>query len=242
MSTVSVIFNLFRRPDGFKAQYESVINQTVKPDEILMWRNEGSSLEEFDQDILSHNIVANSNFNFGVWGRLAFALNANSDYILILDDDTKLGNRWIENCLKIQEKEKCILGTIGVIFNDLTYQNYYRVGWANPNNEIQEADVLGHCWFFPREVLHEMWAKERVPTSPICGEDFALCRAAQRLGMRIAVPPHPVDDMSVWGSIPDHAWHFGCQSHAVSINYHHSHFAKALQEHYDKGFKFLNIT
>src|SRR5690606_35792088 len=93
-----------------------------------------------------------SNNNFGVWARFAYALNAISDYVCVIDDDTVPGNQWFENCLKTLEIHNGLLGTIGIKYH--TNQGYFpstRYGWANPNETIVEVDIVGHCWFFRRE-------------------------------------------------------------------------------------------
>ncbi len=239
MPTVSAILNLYKRPHVFKQQYESLINQTVPPDEILVWRNEGSDLSEFDSEILKKCKFANSTENWGVWARYAYALNAKGDYLTLLDDDTLPGKRWIENCLKLQEEEQCILGAIGVRFHDLEYQNYERFGWAEPCEEKVLVDIVGHASFAPRSCYGAFWCEAPVPNHSLSGEDVHLSYAAQKyLGMKTYAAPHPVDNMEIWGSMPKEAWKYGTEPHAISINYHSSHFGQNLKHYAAKGFKF----
>lgn len=239
MSTVSAVLNLYKRPHVFKQQYEALINQSVPPDEILVWRNNGSDLSEFNPEILEKCKFADSNENWGVWSRYAYALNSKSDYIILLDDDTICAPKFIENCLKIQEGEKCILGSIGVRFHDLEYQSYERYGWANPNEEKVLVDIVGHSSFFPRSCLGSFWCEVPVPSHNLSGEDIHMSYAAQKyLGLKTYAAPHPPLNLDIWGSKPKEAMVYGTEHHAISINYHSSHFGANLKHYAAKGFKF----
>lgn len=242
MSKVSVILNLYNRPNSLEVQYQSVLEQTVKPAEILIFMNKGADVSQFNPRILAECKTTISNANWGVHARIAHSLNTTSPYVMLLDDDVRVGKRWIEQCLEIQESEKCVLGTIGIISRDLQYCNYERVGWANPNETLTQVDFVGHNWVFPREVAAEYWRGGYIPWSPICGEDIGLSFAAQRLGMKTYVPPHYSCNTDFWGSLPEEAWSWGTEAHCISRNYHQSHFGRALQDHYNRGFKFLNIS
>lgn len=238
--SVTAILNLYKRPHVFKQQYDSLINQTVPPDEILVWRNAGSDLSEFDSEILKKCKFSDSNQNWGVFARYAYALNSTSDYICVLDDDTIVENKWIENCLKLQKEEKCILGSIGVRFHDLNYQSYERYGWANPNQEKVEVDIVGHSSVFPRECLGAFWCEAPVPIHSLSGEDVHLSYTSQKyLGLKTYAAPHPIDNPEIWGSKPKEAMEYGTENHAISINCHGSHFGANLQHYARKGFKFF---
>lgn len=238
---ISALLNLYKRPHSLREQYDSLMNQSIPPDEVLIWHNAATPLSDFDPDIISRCKVASSNVNWGVHARLAYLLNSSGDYFLMLDDDVKMGNRWIESCLDVQKKEACLLGTIGIICQALDYRHYRRVGWAEPNERIEQVDFLGHNWFGKREIIGEYWRKSPVPWHNLSGEDLNLSFAAQRLGMRSLVPPHPLNDRSVWGSMPEEAWKWGTESHCISANFHGSHFAKNLEIAYNEGFKYLEI-
>ena len=54
---------------------------------------------EYDEDTYTELNADLSNYNYGVWARFAYALNARTDYVCVLDDDTIPGNRWLGNCL-----------------------------------------------------------------------------------------------------------------------------------------------
>jgi hypothetical protein len=111
---INHFFNSFKYSDDEKAN------------EILFWQNKG---DDYDVNLTEKTIHAKCNHNFGVWARFAYALNAQSEYVCIFDDDTIPGKKWFENCLSTIEKHDGLLGTIGVLFNNnQSYGNNTRVG------------------------------------------------------------------------------------------------------------------
>ena len=106
METVTFILNTWQRPHTLKEQVDAVSKQTIKSSELMVWQNQPADPKNAfrlrdDMGLkVSHN-----NYNYGVWARFAFALNAKSDYICLLDDDTIPGTRWTENCISSIKKE-----------------------------------------------------------------------------------------------------------------------------------------
>jgi glycosyltransferase involved in cell wall biosynthesis len=240
---VSVILNCYKRPDTLNQQIAALEAQSVAPHEILIWQNKGN-LEDFQpiQPVLHNHASAVSNFNWGVWSRFAYALNSTGDYICLFDDDTIPGENWLENCLVNHSRQRGVYGTIGVVFHDLDYRNYKRYGWAEPNEHAQEVDIVGHSWFFDREVLGKFWSEAPVPQHELSGEDVHLSYSAQKLGLNTYVPPHPRDDLSLWGSQPNEAMQYGIDDVAISCNYHGSHFGANLKHYHKKGMCFQKIA
>lgn len=238
---VSVILNCYKRPDTLNLQIAALEKQTVDPYEILIWQNKGdlADFEPIGQE-MRECFSAVSNFNWGVWSRFAYALNSRGDYICIFDDDTIPGPRWLENCIAESEKQRGVYGTIGVIFHDLDYRRYQRHGWASPNEKTERTDIVGHSWFFDREMLGAFWREGQVPFHDLSGEDVHLSYAVQKyMGLNTYVPPHPKEDLSLWGSQPEDAMNFGVDNVAISVNYHGSHFGQNLKNYWDKGFDYM---
>jgi hypothetical protein len=244
MKTVSYILNTWQRPHIIKQQYEAVSNQTVKTNEVLIWRNKPEKEDlnfhlSGDSDCTK---ISENNYNYGVWARFAFALNSKSDYICVLDDDTIPGKKWSENCISCIEKENGLYGTVGVIFNDINYKNFQRFGWPNPNEETKRTDIVGHAWFFHRDLLGAFWRETNTPLNYICGEDVHFSYTIQKyLNLNTYVPPHPKDDLELWGSNPQTAMNYGVDNNAISVNSNGIDFGKSLSHYYNKGFKLLNL-
>jgi hypothetical protein len=239
MKSVSAILNCFRRPHSLKLQYEAIKNQTIKANEILIWKNHPQDNTSFDFSFINDAAISVNNANYGVWARFAFALNSTSDYICIFDDDTIPGENWFSNCInQIENHSNGLYGTIGVTFNDLDYSSYERHGWANPNSNTEKVDIVGHCWFFHRDLLSAFWRETQAPLSHLCGEDMHFSYSIQKyLNLNTYVPPHPPEDRSLWGSNPDLAYSLGVDKNAISVNYHSEIFGQSLKHYYNKGFK-----
>lgn len=242
MKKISVILNCFRRPHSLDAQYNALLSQSIKPYEILVWKNHPESDVSFDFSKINA-VISQNNVNYGVWARFAFALNSTGDYICVLDDDTIPGPNWFKNCINcIENENNGLYGTIGVTFNDLNYQSYNRVGWANPNEETHKVDIVGHSWFFHRDLLSAFWRETSPPLSHLCGEDMHFSYSIQKyLGLSTYVPPHPTEDMSYWGSQPDSAYRLGVDEHAISVNHHSEIFGESLRHYHKKGFSLQRI-
>lgn len=236
--SITVVLNGYKRAKHFQLQLDSINNQTIKPEEILLWQNYG---ENFDSNLTSKTTHANCNKNLGVWARFAYALNANTEYVCVFDDDTIPGKKWLENCYNTIQKYDGLLGTIGVKFlTKESYQPIERVGWANPNEKVEEVDIVGHSWFFKREWLSTFWRElPDFNQSKLVGEDIHFSYTLKKyLDKRTYVPPHPKDNQDLWGSIPNTAWSIGQDSAAISMN---SDNLKIMSDTYvnyiKKGFK-----
>jgi len=208
-NTITVILNGYRRGDNLNEQYEALQNQTIKPDEILLWYN-NPEITDPNYEIGTKVSTAYCTANFGVWARFAFALNAKSKYICVFDDDTIPGTKWLENCLTTIKIHEGLLGTVGLIYpNPLPpehprcsyYEYYERYGWVNPNEQTKQVDFVGHAWFFKKEWLSDYWRELPDPKYNICGEDMHFSYMLQKYrNLPTFVPPHPVNDLEMWGS------------------------------------------
>lgn len=237
---VTIVLNGFKRAKHFNKQMNSIESQTLRPSEILFWQNNGDNFDESSTKKTTH---AQCNKNLGVWARFAFALNAKTEYICVFDDDTIPGTKWLENCYDTIQKNDGLLGTIGVRFQSKnSYQPIQRVGWAVPNENVEEVDIVGHSWFFRRDWLSTFWRElPNVKSSFLVGEDIHFSYTLQKyLGKKTYVPPHPKNNMELWGSIPESAWSIGQDSAAISMNQTHlNDMSKIYVDYINKGFKII---
>jgi hypothetical protein len=237
---VTVILSAYKRFHCLTEQYNSIQNQTIKPNEILLWQNKSEFSNKFDTDSL-HNVKhTNSNDNFGVWSRFAHALNSKSKYVCIFDDDTIPGTKFIENCVNSFEQKNGLYGTIGLIYKSSeTYLGAQRVGWDGINNEnTTQVDIVGHSWFFEREMLSTFWRELPDINDFYVGEDMHFSHMLQKYtDLKTYVPPHPIHDKEMWGSLK--GWEYGGDNHATA------NFAVPIMDEYykkivNKGFKIIN--
>jgi|TARA_B110000908_G_C10219321_1_gene434477 hypothetical protein len=215
---VTVILNGYKRPHALSLQLEAVKSQTLPATNIMMWQNKGG---EFNSDLVNSTQHASCNSNLGVWARFSYALNAQTPYICILDDDTIPGSKWLENCYNTIQHYDGLLGTIGVKYkSDSAYFPNNRVGWANPNENTEQVDIVGHSWFFKREWLSTYWRElPEIGQSNLVGEDIHFSYTLQKyLNKSTFVPPHPLNDVEMWGSKPDTANSLGNGPDKVGIS------------------------
>ena len=256
-SSVSVILTLYKRPDKLLEQIASIINQTIKPKEIILFHD--ASDMQIDEEIVLEAKKYLTNYikvdnNVGVWGRFTAGLLATSKYVCFFDDDTIPGNRWLENCHSNIIKRKGLYGTIGIDSGNLRnypYSSYRRWGWHQPNKTIKEVDFVGHSWFLEKDWLGVMWIDySQLYAFKFVGEDAFLSFSLKKwLNIKTYVPPHPKNDLELYGSLPEKALKYG-QNVDIAIGFNPQQLEnmnKALKLLNDKGmgskyFKFSFFT
>lgn len=237
--SLSVVLNVFKRGANLPFQIEAIERQSWKPDEILIWENGFDKAQDFIPNVKS--LCVRSEANLGVWARFLFALNAKTDFIWLLDDDVVPGENWTRNMLDTFESHPGVIGSRGLKFtstrNYLLYEEY---GPNNSRDNIEQVDIVGHNWFFPRDWLryfaYEM--HESFPNS-LAGEDFHISYSVQKhLGLGTFVPRHPEADKSLWGELSVQLPHSGVDSNAISKGRGGSkRFENAYQHYLRKGYK-----
>ena len=243
---VTVILSGYRRPQNLKLQMEALDGQTVRPTNIFYWHTNYPGLEYDFQTIQNRCISGYASHNFGVWGRFTYALNARTNYVCVIDDDTIPGSHWLENCINTYEKHPGVLSTVGIVFDipkesdELTFKWLTRIGWDRPNLIPEQVDMGCHSWFFHRDILSSFW-REIPPLgfSYNVGEDMHISYTLQKYTpYKTWIPPHPPDRKELWGSL--RAWELGCTPEAVSSNgENHRKMAEYLLYLRKKGFSLM---
>ena len=169
---------------------------------------------------------------------------ADSDYVCVFDDDTIPGCNWFFNCLNCMSQKEALYGTIGVIFKDSNkYEVYRRYGWDSYNNgnniTPMPVDILGHSWFFKKDWLsYFLREPPKVNEYFSVGEDINFSLMLQKYAnIPSYVPPHPSNDLSLFGSIPHTAWAIGCDGNSGSNIV--KTFDDAFQDAINNGFRTL---
>ncbi|MCM1003276.1 MAG: glycosyltransferase family 2 protein [Candidatus Gastranaerophilales bacterium] len=220
---VSVVLNLYKRPENLKLQLEALEKQTLKPKEVLLYQDGTSDTIEIPEEVKNKfNIIEISPVNKGVWARFDFARRkAGAEYVCVFDDDTIPGNRWLENCITEMRKQEGLYVTIGILMEkpeEYPFSNYGRLGWAVNIDNTREVDFGGHSWFFKKEWLNYLFedSPQKVQEYKLAAEDMAFSFALQKHNIKTFVPPHPSDQKELFGSIPKLAWDLGTTKLAVS--------------------------
>ena len=152
MSEISVILNVYKRPETLAQQIDAILRQTVKikPENIHVWYNE-SGMEQFlpeDENIKTYECSWNTKFH----GRFTIPLLLETEYVAMFDDDVLPNINWFRNCLDSMQKQEGIYGSSGVYLTHNAYAPNTKYGYnAINNDQIVRVDLVGHGWFFKRE-------------------------------------------------------------------------------------------
>lgn len=248
--SITAILTVYKRPYCLIEQIEALQSQSIPPEKIIIWKNaaEGVELPVIPENLMKNVTIINSSTNYGVWARFSVALLANTEFIAVFDDDTIPQNNWFKNCLDTMKVKEGLLGTIGLRFDcgSKYAVSERRCGWDGPSDEIQEVDIVGHAWFFKRVWLSHLW--NFIPDYDEylkCGEDIAFSYMLQRAGIKTYVPPHPANDISMYGSHPTTARKYGYDPTAAIFLTPGmmDTFGKVLRHFIvDLGFKTINNT
>jgi hypothetical protein len=227
MNKLTVILSGFMRPHALQEQYDALKAQTFTDFDIMLWVNvpDTQKLMEFPKEVVEKCQTIVSNSDYGSWGRFVSALNAKTDYIHVIDDDTIPGTRWLENCWNtMEEVGDGVLSTRGVIMTEHDDQyplphSYSPVGWCAPNEDTTRVDMGCHSWFFRKDILRAYFAEMPTLFPQRFGEDTHIAYAAKKLmGVNSYVPKHPKDDTSLWGSMRETALRYGEEPCAISMS------------------------
>jgi hypothetical protein len=219
MGDITAIINIFRRPYVLDTQIEAIKNQSIPPKTIFIWNNGNKQvdLSKYKNDPLFR--IFDNNYNSGVWSRFIISHLAATEYICIFDDDTIPGPNWFKNCLNSMKEKEALYGTIGVIFdNKIEYHALKRYGWDGNTDVSKPVDIVGHSWFFKKLWL-TYFTRETPPVNEKfnVGEDMWFSFMLQKYAnIPTYVPPHPSNDISMFGSIPKTAWKYGCDGNTSS--------------------------
>lgn len=242
--SITAIVNIFRRINTLEEQINAIKNQSIPPKSIIIWNNGNRdiNLNKYKNDPFYK--VFDTNYNSGVWSRFIISQIADTEYVCIFDDDTIPGHNWFKNCLNCMEEKEALYGTIGVIFKDSgEYEHYRRYGWDchnSGNNEVSTpVDIVGHSWFFKKDwISYFVREPPKVNEYFSVGEDMTFSFMLQKYAnIPTYVPPHPSNDLSLFGSIPKTAWEYGCDGNTGSNVV--KTFNEALLECYKGGFEIL---
>jgi glycosyltransferase involved in cell wall biosynthesis len=225
---VSVILNLYKRPENLELQLEAIENQTLKPREILLYQDGTGDTVKIPEPIRHRfDYIEINPINAGVWGRFRFARErAVSKYVCVFDDDTIPGERWLENCHTEMLKQEGLYGAIGIVLEKpFLYPAYFkgshfRVGWQGNLNFTAEVDFVGHSWFFKKEWLSCLFnAPTEAQKYKLAGEDMSFSyQLLTEKDIKTFVPPHPRTRPEFFGSIKKYANTLGGSKEAISVN------------------------
>ena len=238
---IDVVLTTYKRPECLQKQLTAIKNQTLKPKHIYLYQD---AVDTYYKIVLRAEILRQFDHveiaekNGGVWKRFEYAHKiVKSTYVCIFDDDTIPGRRWLENCFTQMQNQEGIYGTNGILLSDSDEypisNRDIRVGWNNPNRDSVMVDFVGHSWFLKTQWLDYMLddTEEIQERYKYVGEDMCLSYGCYLHNINTYVPPHPLDALELWGSIPSCAIRYGVTKVAISANsIHYKQMNEVLKE------------
>lgn len=166
-----VILTQYKR-NNLESQLNSVHNQTVKPDIIVVFQNEQHVSIEHLKEKYNFIHVKNS-YNTKFFGRFTYCLNFDVEYCIIMDDDIIPGGNCFNNYLQQCKEYNAIIGGNGRIalnnkFKDLKFPQEVGI-----RNKALKVDFVGHLWCVKQEFIRTMLSIK--PFTYDTGEDMHLC-------------------------------------------------------------------
>ena len=213
---ISVILNVYKRPYSLEEQINAILNQSININEedIHVWYNHSGVQQSLPNNKAIKTYQCNWNTKFH--GRFTIPLLCKTPYIAMLDDDVIPGKDWFKNCIETIKKYNGILGTSGVILKGKAYRPNQKYGWTGiNNNDTVRVDLIGHNFFFKQEWTKYLWYEKQNFDN---GEDIQLSYLCQKYGnINTFVPPHPRNNVELWGNVPGRDKNWGMDKNASYI-------------------------
>lgn len=205
MKTITVILSGYKRKYTLPEQLESLKAQSYPVTNIVYFVNGHIESSPVDYDLISKfgvHIIECSH-NYGVWARFSVALNYDTDFFCILDDDIVPGTDFIKTCIECYDNQPGIYGGHGVrdrLHYDAKYNTHFNHhGWPQlnwnmngPSAPLQVAYLM-NCWFFPKQALYDFWSEDvsdDMTHNRMAGEDIHLSlMALKHSGLKSYVIP-----------------------------------------------------
>lgn len=176
---LTVLLTVYRRKN-LRAQLAAILNQEQRPARIVVFQN--GQYQKLPTRLLRKtgiDWVINSS-NTGYFGRFAWLLNADTEFVCVLDDDIIPGAQCLQNYLAQAQQLDAIIGGNGRIART----NRYLGDLVQPpdtgnRREATLVDFVGHMWVFERRLLADMFSIPPITTQT--GEDMHLCFSAKKL-------------------------------------------------------------
>tara|TARA_R110002020_G_scaffold303399_5_gene518819 strand:- start:314 stop:1039 length:726 start_codon:yes stop_codon:yes gene_type:complete len=237
--SLSVILTTWKR-NYLSIQLDALKQQSYPIKEIIVYQNDGHlNLDELKSHF-NFKHIHSKDINFKFHGRFTIPLLLDSDYIAIFDDDTIPAPRWLEGCMRLSKEHDCIVGGNGRIMVDedgvVACRDAYYPSLGNSTEKDIEVDFVGHCWFFKREWIYNMWKTE--PYTLDNAEDIHFCASCKvEQGIRSFISSQSDQEF-----LSDSQKHFGADRFASHKQPGHEKVRDETIEFWrNKGWNLLNI-
>jgi len=188
---VTIILNIWRRK-YLNEQLASLAGQSVRPKSIwiIQYENHIISQEVIDRykALFVELVTIRSEKNLKYFGRFSIAINVDTKYTWLVDDDVIPGSEWLERCVNKCESLNSIISCTGRIIpkdncrpEERTATGYQGIYYGdlipgrlrNYMEEDTRVDYACNSYFFKSEWISAYWSVW--PKTFLSGEDIHLC-------------------------------------------------------------------
>lgn len=187
---VTVILNIWKR-EHLNEQLACLANQSVLPKEVWVIHYEnhvasGKTISRYKAKLPYINLIK-SDKNLKYFGRFSIALNVNTKFTWLIDDDVMPGPIWLENCASRCSQLNSIISCTGRIIPKNDYQpekirigpyskqfigDSRKGGQINLCGEDTVVDYACNSYFYQSKWISAYWSIW--PATFLSGEDIHL--------------------------------------------------------------------
>lgn len=198
---VTVFLTSWSRPHLLREQYLAIANQSRPPASLVAWVNAPPAggppgVPVLDEEVLASMVQVRSSINWGPRPRFLFAMEAKTEYVVILDDDAFPGEGWLEAAISAVANEGVAVAVSGSLFDSEGNETIVGAGNAAERTTV---DAGRQGWVLRREWLEHVLAKPW-KAEPFYGWGIHISAALQAAGIDTVVLPYG-EDGSTWGTV-----------------------------------------
>jgi hypothetical protein len=249
---VTTVLNVYKRPELVLEQIECIKAQSVESD---IWVDMTIPVDEDSNEYIGLATVIKGNHpqvklnihwnqNLYHFGRLYYAMNAQTDFVYIVDDDMFPGKLYLEMALEVFEKFNDCGAVCGYGVNLDRAKKGYAVqnvwGWhnlrKNKSQPLTTVDMGGHSWLMPTYLLRLAMAEQ--PLAVENGEDLFLSKQIQTIQSAYPRKVYCLTDVKgmpeTYPTDPAKSWEVGNDEHATWRLSNHKQIRDGIVEEYKK--------
>lgn len=198
---LTVFITCYRRPHLLRPQVAALQSSSAQPQAVVAWVN-GAGQLQLDESVLDQVATVMSPVNWGAWSRFMFALEATTEYVLILDDDCIPGPEWMKTALEAMKDAPGVYAALGGYFTEDDPASLAVIGPGQPvdgHDGLLPVDVGIGGWLLKREWLWEL-AQRPLARGLTTGWDIHISAVMQANGIPTYVLPYGDEHQDIWGS------------------------------------------
>jgi hypothetical protein len=231
---ITVLLTVFKRKT-LNLQLQALGHQSVRPRNVVVYHDMNFRRVSKTRIRRMGYFLTENSANTKFIGRFAYLLNAQTEWVAVMDDDIIPGKYCLENYLSQSESTGGIIGGMGRIARtNPSRQDLMQPPDVGIRQEPILVDFVGHMWLFRKEQLFDMFAFP--PVTYATGEDMHLCFSSK---LRSGVPSFAGGQRSDDESCDTSMNKYAADEHAAYL--HMPKSEREAVEYYfaDKGLKFI---